>query len=165
MGGDPHYSVLLPNGQLLCFSVHGNRDFSFNLISNNLMHMNALFIPDPVRDEITWIGSLGIVVRNTPYKKSNVTKLRFEAREKKVYIGDEASLDVKNVEKLVFLNGKLIISEAPMLRKIADHPEVHVDLQDIGIGFKVRFMKNSLDMTWEKVDQQPRDSHGLIGMN
>ena len=72
MGGDTHYSIMLPSGQLLCFSVHGEKNFPFNLISNNLLQMNAFFIEDTMRDEITWIGSLGVVVQHTHYKKSDL---------------------------------------------------------------------------------------------
>ena len=164
VGGDPHYSVLLPTGQLLCFSVHGEKDFSFNLISNDLMHMNALFIQDPIRDEITWIGSLGIVVKNTPtlYSKSNVTRLRFEAGEKMVYIGDKVTLVAQKVARITFSNGKLTISEMPGHKKMKRH-EVHVDLQDVGLSFSVRFVKNHLDLAWERVDKQPNNFHGMIG--
>ena len=164
MGGDPHYSVLLPTGQMLCFSVHGEKGFSFNLVSNSQMHMNALFIPDSRREEITWIGSLGITVRNTPnpYRKSNVTKLRFEAEEKKVYIGDKVTLLAQKVDRLTFRNGKLTISQVSR-PKSAKYYMVYVDLQDVGLSFSVKFIRKHLDMTWKWVDHQPTDSHGLIG--
>ena len=92
MALDPHYSILLPTGQLLCFTVHVQSGFSFNLISNKQMHMNALFVQDPRREEITWIGSLGVVLRVTKYKHSIVTKLRIDAIEKKIYVGDKVTL-------------------------------------------------------------------------
>ena len=163
MGGDPHYSVLLPSGQLLCFSVQGETGFSFNLISNKLMHMNALFVQDAVRDEVTWIGELGIVVRNTPYKKFKHTKLRFVVEEKKIYIGEEVALQVQKIDKLTFSNGKLMINESSRT-KGEKSPEVYVDLQDVGLSFKVRFTKSKhLDLSWERVAKQPADSHGMIG--
>ncbi len=164
MRGDPHYSVLLPTGQLLCYSVHGEKDFTFNLISNDLLQMNARFIGDPIREEITWIGSLGIVVKNTPnpYSKSNITKLRFEAGEKKVYIGDKASLVAQRVERLTFNKGKLRISENPSLKKRKRH-NVLIDLKDIGLSFSVMFVKDHLDLSWKRMDEQSRTSHGIIG--
>ena len=163
VGGDPHYSIMLPSGQLLCFSVHGEKNFPFNLISNNLLQMNAFFIEDTMRDEITWIGSLGVVVQHTHYKKSNTTKIRFEAHDQMIYINNGVSLHAKRVEKLTLANGKLTISEA--LRRRGDRkPEVEVDLVDIGLHFTVRFVKKRhLDMIWKKVDLQPEDSHGFIG--
>ncbi len=126
--------------------------------------MNALFIQDPIREEITWIGSLGIVVKNTPnpYSKSNTTKIRFEAVEKKIFIGDKASLVAQRVERLTFSKGKLTISQEPGRKKPKRH-EVHVDLQDIGLSFRVSFVKDHLDLSWEKVDNMQGDSHGMIG--
>ena len=162
MVGDPHYSILLPNGQLLCFTVHGQSGFSFNLISNKQMHMNALFIQDPKREEITWIGSLGVVVRGTRYKNSNITKLRFDASEKKIYIGTKVTLLAQKVERLTFSKGKLSIAE---FASKPEHPVVHVDLQDVGLSLTVRFKRFHLDIVWNKVDKQPKDTHGLIGKN
>ena len=164
MGGDPHYSIMLPSGQLLCFSVHGEKDFPFNLISNNLLQMNAFFIEDALREEITWIGSLGVVVQHAHYKKSNTTKIRFEAKDQMIYINNGVSLHAKRVEKLTLSNGKLTVSEA--VRKDAEKkPEVDVDLVDAGLAFSVRFVKKRhLDMSWKKVAKQSNDSHGIIGM-
>ena len=163
MGGDPHYSIKLPSGQLLCFSVHGEKNFPFNLISNNLFQMNAFFIEDAVRDEITWIGSLGVVVQQTHYKKSNATKIRFDAHDQMIYINNRVNLHARKVEKLTLENGKLTVSEA--LRRLGDRkPEVEVDLVDIGLHFTVRFVKKRhLDMMWRRVDLQSEDSHGIIG--
>ena len=163
MGGDPHYSIMLPSGQLLCFSVHGEKDFPFNLISNNLLQMNAFFIEDALRDEITWIGSLGVVVHNVHYKKSNSTKIRFEAKNQMIYINNGVSLHAKKVEKLTLANGKLTVSEA-VRKNVERKPEIEVDLVDVGLAFSVRFVKNRhLDMSWNKVVNQPSDSHGIIG--
>ena len=159
---DPHYSILLPTGQLLCFTVHGQSGFPFNLISNKQMHMNALFVQDPKREEITWIGSLGVVVRGTQYKHSNITKLRFDASGKKIYIGDKVTLLAQKTESLIFSRDKLSITE---FTSKPEHPVVHVDLRDIGLSLTVRFKKFHLDIVWNKVNEQPKDSHGLIGMN
>ena len=161
LGGDPHFSILLPSGQLLCFSVQGEHNFVFNLISNKIIHMNAKFIPDSRSSEVTWIGSLGMVVRS---KKANTTsKIRFEALNKMVYVDDKISLKAQSVKKLTFANGKLTVTESdPTIRK-AVYPQVQVDLQDVGIAFTIRLVKEHLDMVWNKVRKQPKDSHGIIG--
>ena len=165
IGEDPHYSILLPTGQLLCFSVRGGKNLSYNLISNQLIVMNALFIPDSKREEITWIGSLGIVVKGMSYRQSNVTKLKFEALGKKVFVGNKVTLMAQRVGKLTFGGWRLLVAESGgqenLLKK---RHEVQVDLLDVGLSFSVRFVKNHLDLTWKKVEKQPRDSHGLIGM-
>ncbi len=39
-----------------------------------------------------------------------------------------------------------------------------MDLKDVGLSFFVRYMSNHLDMIWDSVATQPKDSHGMIGM-
>ena len=64
------------------------------------------------------MGSMGIIVRDNTYKQSNATALRFE----KIYIGDKVELEAKNLEKLIFKNGKLSISEVLPLINSATRP-------------------------------------------
>ena len=160
MGGDPHYSILLPNGGMLCYSVQGEHGFNFNLISNKQLQMNALFIPDAKREEVTWIGALGVVVKHSAYKGSHTTKLRFTLEGKMLFIGDKVQLNVKNIDKITLSEGKLTISETMEIIKV---PEVKVELKDVGLSFFVRYMSSHLDMVWDKVGTQPKDSHGMIG--
>ena len=124
--------------------------------------MNALFIPDALRPEVTWFGSIGMVINNV-FKKSNSTKLRFVADQKMVYIGDGVKLNAESVEKLTFSRGKFTISETKG-GKEKSRPEVQVNLEDLGMDFVVRFTKNHLDMVWNNIAQQPKDSHGIIGI-
>ena len=158
MGGDPHFSVLLPTGQLICYSIQGEHGFFFNLITDEVMQVNALFIPDAVRSEVTWLGALGIVVKGMT---NGTTKLQFVANENKINIGARAILDAKGIEKVVLSKGKLTLVENK--KKRGNLVEVDVVLEDVGLEFSVRFVKSThLDMTWKKVQKQPH-SHGLIG--
>lgn len=160
LGGDPHYSILLPNGGMLCYSVQGEHGFTFNLISNKQLQMNALFVPDSVREEVTWIGALGVVVKHSAYKDSHTTKLRFALEGKMLFIGDKVQLNVKNIDKITLSEGKLKVSERAEDIKV---PEVKVELKDVGLSFYVRYMSSHLDMVWDRVGTQPKDSHGMIG--
>ena len=162
-GGDPHFSIKLTLGEFLCFSVQGEHGFVFNLISSPQLQMNALFVPDVLRPEVTWFGSIGMVIKNNNFKNVNSTKLRFVADQKIVYIGDSIKLNANSVEKLTFSKGKLTISEAKR-GKEKSRPEVQVNLEDLGMDFVVRFTKNHLDMVWNNIIQQPKESHGIIGM-
>ena len=161
-GDDPHFSIALPGGKLLCYTVQGEHGFSFNLINNEMIVMNSKFVPDARRSEVTWLGSMGIIVQDSQYKGSNSTKLRFESSEKKVYINDKVSLEAKNIEKLTFSNGKLTISEAPPTTGFR-YPSVMVDLQDVEISFTIKFTNQHLDMYWHSTGKKIVDSHGLIG--
>lgn len=162
IGGDPHFSLILPTGQQLCFSVQGEHDFTFNLVSSPLLSINARFDQDARRPEVTWIGSLGVVV-NT---KKPVTKIRFESATKTIHIGDRAAISAKNIEKLVVKKGKLQVSENPLGIKDAHAaPEVQVEILDVGISFGVRFMKSHIDMVWQEMKgKQFNNSHGMLGM-
>ena len=102
-----------------------------------------------------------MVVRS---KKANTTsKIRFEASNKMVYVDDRVSLRAQSVKKLTFAKGKLTVTESDPTVKKAVHPQVEVDLEDVGIAFTVRFVKEHIDMVWNKVRKQPKDSHGIIG--
>ena len=52
-GGDPHFSVLLRDGSLLCYSVQGESNSAFNLISSTDFLVNAKFVPDSKREGVT----------------------------------------------------------------------------------------------------------------
>jgi len=163
LGDDPHFSIVLPSGELLCYTVQGEHNFIFNLITNKKIHMNAMFVPDSRREEVTWLGSMGIVVQNSQYKQSNATYLRFETKGKKIYIGYKVVLEAKNIEKLIFIKGKLTISETPPFEGFK-YPSVVVDLQDVGFNFTIKFMGEHLDLFWHNTGIHTEDSHGLIGM-
>ena len=163
LGDDPHFSIVLPSGELLCYTIQGEHSFVFNLITNKKVQMNAMFVPDSRREEVTWLGSMGIIVQNSQYKQSNATYLRFETKGKKIYIGDKVVLEAKNIEKLLFVKGKLTISEAPPFEGFK-YPSVVVDLQDVGLNFTIKFMSEHLDLFWHNTGIHTEDSHGLIGM-
>jgi len=161
VGDDPHFSIALPSGKFLCYTVQGEHGFVFNLITNKKVQMNAMFVPDSRREEVTWIGSVGIVVQNSHYKQSKATYLRFETKGKKIYIGDKVVLEAKNIEKLIFVEGKLTISEAPSFEGFKS-PSVVVDLQDVGINFTIKFMGEHLDLFWHNTGIHTEDSHGRL---
>ena len=162
-GGDPHFSIKLTSGEFLCFSLQGEHGFVFNLINSPQLQMNALFIPDTLRPEVTWFGSIGMVIKNNMFKNSNSTKLRFVADQRMVFIGDGVKLNAGSEEKLTFSSGKLTINETKR-EKEKSRPEIQVCLEDLGMDFAVHFTKNHLDMIWNNIAQQPKDSHGIIGM-
>ena len=161
VGDDPHFAIFLPSGKLLCYTVQGEHGFAFNLISNEKIHMNAMFVPDALREEVTWIGSLGIVVEETHYQGSNTTRIRFESKVNEIHINDKVTLAAKNIESITFRNGKMMISEGPMAEGFR-YPSVQVNLDDLGMSFTVNFTGEHLDMMWNRLEER-EDSHGLIG--
>ena len=162
VGDDPHFSIGLPDGKMLCYTVQGEHGFAFNLISNEKVYMNAKFVQDSRREEVTWLGSMGIIVQSSGYKSSNATALRFEAIENKIYINNKIILEARNIEKLTFSDSKLMISEAAPVEGFR-YPKTFVDLKDVGLSFSIEFMNEHLDLYWHSTGQQVADSHGLIG--
>ena len=65
-GGDPHFLVNLPDNSNLCFSLQGEPGFAFNLVTSEIITINAVFIDAPPRlqDWTTVIGEIGI---NLPF--------------------------------------------------------------------------------------------------
>jgi len=124
--------------------------------------MNAMFVPDSRREEVTWLGSMGIIVQNSQYKNSNATYLRFETKGKKIYVGNKVALQAKNIEKLSFNKGKMTISEAPPYEGFR-YPSVLVDLRDVGLNFTIKFLNEHLDLFWHNTGKDTESSHGLIG--
>ena len=159
-GDDPHFSITLPGGNMLCYTVQGEHGFAFNLISNKKLHMNAKFVPDARREEVTWMGSMGIVLHNRN-KQLNDTKLRFEAVENKIYIGEKVVLEPKGIEKLSIVGDKLMISETKEQKGY--YPSVRVEIEKLGLSFTIKFMNNHLDMFWHNTGVQLPNSHGLVG--
>ena len=162
-GDDPHFAVGLPDGKLLCYTVQGEHGFAFNLISNQRLYMNAMFVPDAKREEVTWLGNMGIVINHHSYKKTNITRLRFEAVKNLIHIDDQMHLEARNIEKLTFENGKLVISEAPPVEGYKQ-PMVRIDLVDVELSFSIKFMTEHLDLYWHSTGQKLINSHGLIGV-
>ncbi len=162
MGDDPHFSIILPSGEILCYTVQGEHGFTFNLISSDKLHMNAMFVPDSRREEVTWLGSIGLVVKDTHYQGSNVTKLQFNALTNEVHIGDKVTLHAKHIETITIKDGKLTISEAAP-KETFSYPSVEVNVEDAGLHFTIKFTGEHLDMFWHGVSQKTKDSHGLIG--
>ena len=126
--------------------------------------MNAMFVPDAFREEVTWLGVIGIVVNNNDNQNAAEIKFRFEAITNKIHIDNQMDLDAKNIEGITLENGKLIISEAPPTEGYKT-PFVHIDLKDVELSFSIKFMTEHLDLYWHSTGQNIADSHGLIGMS
>ena len=161
MGGDPHFSIVLPDSHMLCYTVQGEHGSVFNLISDKNVHMNALFVPNAGKRNATWIGALAIVIGNSS-QLSNVTKITIDATSKSICVGDGITLAAKDVQKLHFKHGELLSSISKQGGN-RGNPKVNVILEDVGLQFTVRFTQKHLEMFWKSMGTLCEDSHGLIG--
>ena len=162
VGDDPHFTVTLSTGKTLCYTVQGEHGVAFNLISNEKVYMNAMFVPDALREEVIWLGKMGIVINNNGYKKSNMTKLHFEAIKNLIHMDKQMVLEARNIKRITFQNGKQIVSEVPPTEGYKQ-PFVRIDLKDVELSFSIKFMSEHLDLYWHSTGQKTADSHRLIG--
>ena len=158
MGGDPHFSIVLTDSHMLCYTVQGEHGSVFNLISDKNVHMNALFVSNSGRRNATWIGALAVVIGNGP-QLSNVTKITIDATSKNICVGDGITLAAKDVHKLHLKHGELLSSTS----KQGGNPKVKIILEDVGLQFTVKFTQKHLEMFWQSMGILSKDSHGLIG--
>ena len=160
-GGDPHFSIVLPNNELFCYSIQGEIGSVYNLISNKNLLMNALFVAKYRNKNSTRIGALGVVIFNS---QSSNTKLTFDGRVGLIRIGDKTPVAAESIQRILFHNGKLSVSRVRG-QEMEDNPSVIVSLDDFGLHFTVRFTRIHLEIFWQSVGQ-PSDidnSHGFIG--
>lgn len=162
LGDDPHFSVVLPSKKLLCFSVQGEHGFNYNLISNKYLVMNAKFVPDSRREEVTWIGSLGLVIHGSSYGENNRTSIRVDSNPPSISINTNVRLQPRDIELITVTNGKLRITETEFTEGFK-YSSVRFNVA--GISFSVVFKREHLDMFWHSTQQQTENSHGIIGMH
>lgn len=158
MGSDPHFSVLLPSGSLLCYTVQGQPNSLFNLINNEHLAMNALFVPDPNPEfKIkTWLGQIGITVKDA----EKHIQLVFTAASSEVTVNKKVSIPSSTVEKLSFRTGKLVMMETRRTR----HPRIYIEYNDAGLHLSIVFVNDHhLDLIWHSTSRITGKSSGLVG--
>ena len=159
IGSDPHFAIRLPGG-LLCYNFQGLHNTIFNLLGNDHLQMNALFVPDDTNWDNTWLGSIGIVVLHDGQK---MTTLQLTAADHLVRIGERARLDARTVEKLSFNNGKLTMDKVPS-NHTRKYPRVQVEFVDSKLDFTIGFTKEShLDLYWHNTGIPSKSSTGIVG--
>ena len=161
-GSDPHFAIRLSEGELLCYTFQGRHNTIFNLLGNDHLQMNALFIPDVTDYDNTWLGAIGVTALHDGGKKA--TTLRFTAADQLVRIGEQVQFDAKTIQKLTFnKRGELSVLKAPS-NKTKLYPRVQVDFVDSKLSFTVGFTKNShLDLYWHSTGIPSKISSGVIG--
>ena len=163
VGGDPHFSIVLNDGNMLCYSVQGRNDSVFNLISCSTFVMNANFVPDSKRPEVTWMGTIGVVLgRALHYKHSRVTGFKFDSKKHAVHIGKEITLPASALKEISSENGSISIIRKNDRVSASLHPAVKLHLKDVGLHFTIKYENGHLDMIWHN-PISGSNCHGLIG--
>ena len=150
-GEDPHFSVLLPTNQLICFTIQGEQGFIFNLVHSPLITINAEFIQDKERSEVTWISRLGIVMNTNSYHGNNKTTLRFEASGKILYVNEKNQFLAQDLSKVTFAHGKVMISTVSRSEKSSNNTSIHIHVVELGFSFSVEYIQDHLDILYYSI--------------
>ena len=151
----------------MCFSIQGQPNFAFSLISDKYIRLNGQFIlPAPeeshtIANVSTFLGDLGLVIKNPV--SDNVTTIKVSAQDHSVTVGDSVT----------------IIKDRPVMVEVLDKVQVTVDakeeanvLKDAstwlyinteGFGIKVKFYKKHLNMFMTKTSGLTKEANGIIG--
>ena len=157
-----HFGLQLADGHYFCYTIPGESNATYNLLSTNKLKINAMLIPDRHGRKTSRLGSVGITVLHVNQRKT--TKIRFLIKEHLVDISNKVTLDAYSVEKLTITKeGKLIL--LPFVGKLnaSKDATVRVELKDMDLNFTVRFVKHHhLDVFWESKGMSD-NMDGLIG--
>ena len=170
VGCDPHFYLPLANGDHLCFSIQGQPNFAFNLISDKYIQINAEFVL-PAEDESntianisTFLGDIGMIIGNKDTDKHVV--IHVSAQDHIVLVNNSLAI-VKDKQVFVDVsNGKVTIkiNEDSQNTKVNKDESAWLYINTEGFGVKIKFYKKHLDMLFTETSGLSKDAHGLIGM-
>jgi len=167
VGCDPHFFLPLANGDHLCFSVQGEPDFAFNLISDKYIKLNGQFVlpseeeSRKIHNVSTFLGDLALVIINQ--EKNSSTIIKVSALDHSVLVGDSLTIvKDKSVTVNVFKKVTTIIDAHVQTNRLKDE-SAWLYINTDGFGIKIRFYKKHLDMFLTETDGLTRHTHGLIG--
>ena len=136
---------------------------AFNLISNNHITINALFI-DSINDhsEATWIGKLAVhVILNN---RDDGTTITFNSIDQEVEIQNEGRFKASVIKQInIHSHGNITIKFTKGLVKQNGNPQVRVVYSKQSAIFDVTFHSNHLDIDWLVQEKLMENSHGLMG--
>ena len=126
--------------------------------------MNAEFVPDFERPEVTWMGTTGVVIDTAlHYAHSRVSGFKFDSKERTVHIGNVLTLPAITIQTISSENGTISLVKRDYKDSPALYPTIKFHLEDVGLDFSVKYENDHLDMFWHS-PIRGNNCHGLIGM-
>ena len=169
VGCDPHFYLPLANGDHLCFSVQGQRNFAFNLINDKYIQINAQFVL-PADDESntianvsTFLGDVGMVIQSKGTNK--IVVIHVSAQDHSVLVDDSLAI-VKDKPVFVDVSNGIVainINADSQNTKVKKDESAWLYINTEGFGVKVKFYKRHLDLLFTETSGLSKDAHGLIG--
>ena len=164
-GDDPHFAVLLPSKDQLCFTVQGEQGFIFNLVTSSQLTINALFVQDSIREEITWMGTISVILNHDSYKGATRTTLRFDANSHLVYINEREKFDARQISVISLANGSLEADARyyQVYQNSSDYPTITINVN--GLHFSVQYVNSHLNLIYQNIPAtiDECDYSGLLG--
>ena len=166
---DPHFYLPLANGDHMCFSVQGEPNFAFNLISDDYIKLNAQFVlpakdgSNTIANVSTFLGDLGMVIHNQDTDKDVV--IHVSAQDHSVLVGNSLTV-VKNKPVYVDVFNSTVtvnVNTNKQTAKLTKDESAWLYISTEGFGIKVRFYKKHLDMFFTETSGLSKKAHGLIG--
>lgn len=149
------------SGKTLCYSIQGYPGLAFNLITNDYITINAMFI-DSINDpsEATWIGKLAIVPRGG----ENYQSIILDSTNQQVIIDGQGKFLAAVVQELhIYGHNNISVRFTKGLARKSGNPVVRVVYTRPLAIFEVTFHSNHLDVDWKMQDDMIKNSHGLMG--
>ena len=151
----------------MCFSILGQPNFTFSLISDKYIQLNGQFVlPAPeeshtIANVSTFLGDIGLMVKNPDC--GNVTKIKVSAQDHSVTVGDSLTI-IKGKPVIVDVFDKIQITvyataEANVLRDASTW--LHINTE--GFGIKVKFYNKNLNMYMTETSGLTKEANGIIG--
>ena len=136
---------------------------AFNLISNNHITINALFI-DSINDhsEATWIGKLAVhVILNN---EDDGTDITFNSIDQVVEIQNEGRFKASVIKQInINSHDNITVKFTRGMIKQNGSPRVRVVYSKGLAIFDVTFHSNHLDIDWLMQEKLMENLHGLMG--
>ena len=149
---------------MFCYNVQGRNNSVFNLIGCSKFNMNAKFVPDIKRPEVTWMSTIGVAIdKALHYKKFRVTGFTLDSKERTIHIGNKMALPAITINEISSENGTITLVRRNSKFPPNLHPAVKFNLKEVGLHFTVKFESDHLDMFWHS-PIRGSNCHGLIGM-
>ena len=166
---DPHFFLPLANGENLCFSIQGQPDFTFSLINDKFVQLNAQFVlpasdmSSTISNVTTFLGNLGLLLRCPT--SVNGTIIKVTAQDHSILVGDEyIKVEDQPINVMILCDTSATTVADKKAQQNARGGTAWININsEFGFGMKIRFYKKHLDMMITKHNGSTSEADGLMG--
>ena len=131
----------------------------FNLLSNDMVEINALFSHALNHQNNTFLGSVSV----NCFLKQHL-HVTFTAKNGMVSIKGRADIPARSIDKITFKNDKVSLSRNKELKHFGNRHIIRVEVSKLELKFSVRIVQQtSIDLTWHEPGRLADNTNGLVG--